>query len=55
MSLFIALLAFPDTPLLQDQAKIGILGGSLLSGLLGFAVLRVARPEMPPTASRPAR
>jgi len=42
MSLFIALLAFPDTALLQEKAKLGILGGSLIAGLLGWVVLRVA-------------
>ena len=41
MSIFIALLAFPGDPLLQAEAKIGVLAGSLLAGLAGFAVLRV--------------
>ncbi len=41
MSLFIAGLAFGEGPMLQD-AKVGILSASLLSGLLGFAVLRSA-------------
>jgi Na+/H+ antiporter NhaA len=40
MSIFITLLAFPASPLLQAEAKIGVLGGSFLSGLLGFVVLR---------------
>jgi len=44
MSLFIALLAFPDAVLLQEKAKIGILGGSLVAGVLGWLVLRLA-PE----------
>ena len=43
MSLFIGGLAFTD-PLLQDEVKIGVLTGSLLSAMLGFAVLRFARP-----------
>jgi len=47
MSLFIGLLAFPGDLLLQSEAKIGILAGSLLSGLLGFAVLRFAHREAP--------
>jgi len=38
MSLFIASLAFPD-PELLDAAKVGILAGSLVSGLAGAAVL----------------
>lgn len=42
MSIFITLLAFPDSPLLQAQAKIGILTGSFVSGLIGFAVLHRA-------------
>lgn len=45
MSLFIGELAFPGTTesagMLRDEAKIGILGGSLLSALLGFAILRL--------------
>jgi NhaA family Na+:H+ antiporter len=43
MSLFIAALAFPDAPHLVEQAKIGILGGSLISAVLGYAILRAAR------------
>jgi NhaA family Na+:H+ antiporter len=39
MSLFIATLAFHGTTLL-DSAKIGILGGSLLAGIIGVIVLR---------------
>lgn len=42
MSLFITLLAFPGDAMLQAEAKIGILAGSLLSGLLGYGVLRAA-------------
>ena len=42
MSLFIAALAFPDYPLLVEEAKLGILGGSLISAVLGYAVLRLA-------------
>lgn len=46
-SLFIGLLAFADDPVLQAEVKIGILGGSLLSGLVGWAILRVAPREVP--------
>ena len=47
MSLFIGLLAFADDPALQDEVKIGILLGSGLAGLLGWAVLRVAPRDVP--------
>ena len=39
MSLFIAALAFGNGPLL-DAAKLGILAASLVSGMLGYALLR---------------
>ena len=42
MSLFIGLLAFPTSPELQDAVKIGVLAGSILSALLGTALLRLA-------------
>jgi NhaA family Na+:H+ antiporter len=42
MSLFIAQLAFPASPALVEQAKLGILAGSVLTALLGYAVLRFA-------------
>jgi NhaA family Na+:H+ antiporter len=38
MSLFIAALAFPAEPELVEQAKLGVLAGSLVSALAGFAV-----------------
>ena len=45
MSLFIGELAFPGAGeaarLLRDEAKIGILGGSIVSALLGYAILRM--------------
>jgi len=40
MSLFIATLAFGDAALL-DVAKLGILGASLVAGLVGYGVLRM--------------
>ena len=43
MSLFIAALAFPGAPALVEEAKLGVLAGSLASALLGYAVLRLAR------------
>ncbi|HKX78705.1 MAG TPA: Na+/H+ antiporter NhaA [Novosphingobium sp.] len=42
MSLFVAALAFPAHPHLAEEAKLGIIAGSLLSSLLGFAILRLA-------------
>lgn len=42
MSLFIGALAFPGQAMLVEEAKIGILSGSLISALVGFAVLRFA-------------
>nr|WP_210526859.1 Na+/H+ antiporter NhaA [Rubellimicrobium arenae] len=47
MSLFIGLLAFADSALLQEEVKVGILAGSLLAGLLGWSVLRVAPRDVP--------
>lgn len=42
MSLFIAGLAFPGAPDWVEEAKLGILAGSAVSALLGFAILRLA-------------
>lgn len=47
MSIFIGGLAFPETPILVEEAKIGILTGSAISAILGFIILRL-------TTSRPA-
>ena len=44
MSLFIGALAFPASPLNVEAAKLGPLVGSILSALLGFAVLRFVAP-----------
>ncbi|MBC8770035.1 Na+/H+ antiporter NhaA [Arenibacter sp. BSSL-BM3] len=40
MSIFIANLAFSDNVMLIDSAKVGILIGSVFSGLVGYLVLR---------------
>lgn len=46
MSLFIGALAFPGNELLIEEAKIGVLMGSLLSALVGYGILRFApQPE----------
>jgi NhaA family Na+:H+ antiporter len=53
MSIFITLLAFPGSQLLQSEAKLGVLVGSFVSGLLGYALLRsvgAARPKADPSA-----
>lgn len=41
MSLFIGALAFPGQQALIDEAKLGVLAGSLVSALCGFALLRL--------------
>ncbi|HEU0284167.1 MAG TPA: Na+/H+ antiporter NhaA [Sphingomicrobium sp.] len=45
MSLFIGALAFPMSPEAVEQAKLGTLAGSLLSAIVGFAILRMAAPQ----------
>jgi NhaA family Na+:H+ antiporter len=47
MSLFIGTLAFPGDQLRINEAKLGTLAGSLLSAIVGYAVLRLARPVEP--------
>ena len=44
MSLFIGALAFPQHALLVEEAKLGVITGSVFSALLGYAILRFARP-----------
>ncbi len=46
MSLFIGLLAYPN-PALQNEVKVGVLAGSLISALCGAALLSVARRQPP--------
>jgi NhaA family Na+:H+ antiporter len=45
MSLFIGMLAFASDPLLQEEVKIGILGGSFLAGVIGWSVLRTSHGQ----------
>jgi NhaA family Na+:H+ antiporter len=40
VSLFVAALAFPNDPIIANQAKIGIFIGSFIAGALGYAWLR---------------
>ncbi len=47
MSLFIGALAFPNSPLLVEEAKLGVLLGSAISAVLGYLVLRFARQPQP--------
>ncbi len=51
VSIFIAELAF-DGPLL-DEAKLGVLAGSLCSGIIGYGVLRAATRRRPSGARQP--
>lgn len=44
MSVFIANLAFSGSALLLDSAKVGILLGSVVSGLIGYLILRSSAP-----------
>ena len=41
MSLFIGTMAFADDPALYEQAKLGVLSGTLLSLVAGYALLRL--------------
>jgi NhaA family Na+:H+ antiporter len=53
MSLFIGALAFPERAELIEEAKLGVLVGSLTSALLGYAVLRLAgRKSLPIPGNR---
>jgi NhaA family Na+:H+ antiporter len=54
-SLFIGLLAFPESELLPDRVKIGVLGGSLCSALVGALLLRMARPGVRAVGTGPVR
>lgn len=51
MSLFIGALAFPTSPHLAEEAKIGILLGSMMSALAGYGVLRFSRPKAFPAST----
>ena len=42
VSLLIADLSFPESQQILDQAKIGIIVASLLAGVFGFIVLKIA-------------
>jgi Na+:H+ antiporter, NhaA family len=55
VALFVAGLAFPAGSPLTDSAKIGILGGSVVAGVVGYAFLRSSPPAAPATAATEAR
>lgn len=46
MSIFIANLAFINNPVFIDSAKIGILLGSFVSGIIGYVILRFSGKNM---------
>ena len=47
VSLFIANLSFGDQPVLLNEAKMGVLLGTLLSGIVGYFVLSMTLPKEP--------
>ena len=51
VALFVAGLAFDGDPAFTDSAKIGILAGSLVSGIIGYLLLKTS-PAAPGTADR---
>ena len=53
VALFVTSISFDD-PALADSAKVGILAGSAVSGLLGYGVLRTVRPTATAEAADPA-
>ena len=48
VSLFIANLSFGDSPELLEQAKLGVLAGTLIAGVLGYIVLHFTLPTKTP-------
>ena len=48
VSLFIAALSFPTDPLLTEEAKVGILGGSLVAAVVGVVLLLVGSTRQSP-------
>jgi NhaA family Na+:H+ antiporter len=50
MSLFIGGLAFAGSPALSDAVKIGVLGGSVIAGLTGWLIFRLAPGRAPQPA-----
>ena len=52
MSLFIGALAFPTRPDLVEEAKLGVLVGSVLSAIIGYLILRYAPALNTPASER---
>jgi Na+:H+ antiporter, NhaA family len=48
MSLFIGLLACPTSVELQDEVKLGVLLGSVLSAAMGATLLGLTQPKREP-------
>ncbi|WP_066218350.1 Na+/H+ antiporter NhaA [Formosa haliotis] len=46
MSIFVSNLAFHDSLLFQDAAKVGILVGSTTAGLIGYFILKSIKPKI---------
>ena len=47
VSLFIANLSFGDSQVLLTQAKMGVILGTVLAGVLAYLVLQFALPKQP--------
>jgi NhaA family Na+:H+ antiporter len=54
MSLFIGMLAFEHHPQFADDVRLGVLGGSILSGIAGYVVLRFVAPPALAVGATPA-
>ena len=52
MALFVTSISFDD-PALADEAKIGILFGSTIAGIIGYAMLRFSAPTATAEAVEP--
>jgi NhaA family Na+:H+ antiporter len=54
VALFVASISFPDDPVLADSARIGILLGSLVAGVVGFLLLRTTPERASAAEAEPA-